>query len=208
MICKTLGLGSFLRGRRRRRRECVAGRRRRPRAPGRRPRWCLRRRHCSCVTVHCRRRCQVEVARRARLRVARGPVLGLAGLAAVAPLPAMARGQRRAVLVSLEAANFARSSIHLQDEPRAPLWFRRCLGDPCPCLWASRTRRSKSLRAPARPRESVTEPAVRLKCGSSVVLQQYTVFSRAVSHSLWTVINANQKCGLTQALIVTLKSAS
>ena len=56
---------------------------------------------------------QVEVARRALLRVARGPVLGLAGLAAVAALAAGARGQRRVARVGLETANVTCSPIPL-----------------------------------------------------------------------------------------------
>ena len=53
------------------------------------------------------------VARRALLRVAPAPVLYLAGLAAVTPLPTMARGKRGVVQVALDAANVARSSIPL-----------------------------------------------------------------------------------------------
>ena len=60
----------------------------------------------------------MEVARRARLRVwyipaAHGPVLGLALFAAVAPLPAIARGQRRVGIGGLETADVARSPIPL-----------------------------------------------------------------------------------------------
>ena len=51
----------------------------------------------------------VKVARRARLRVARGPILGLAGLAAVATRNAGARGEWAVGGVGHGTANVARS---------------------------------------------------------------------------------------------------
>ena len=92
----------------------------------------------------------VEVARRALLRVARGPVLGLALFAAVAPLPAIARGQRRVGIGGLRSPNEAGSARAPRGSGKQwrfsfaaaraflrPSLGRRRLGVPWPCSLAS-----------------------------------------------------------------------